>query len=309
MKKSFVLVSLLFLIVFSACGESGDPQSTPEPTPLETVEVANSQPPATAEPNTQDMVESAPSEVKYTEDNSVIQQLLSAVETVDSIIASFDEENQVLTYIYYFDSSIESIELAATIAPESFNDWFSQVQTIAETAHSALIANGITTVQTRLAVVDENNNPFLIFHDGEEILNLLNISANDTNSSTQTFGTSAEVSLYSDEYIDISYSHCEQSDSFSSSGEYFVVLIVNNKTNQPIVVMDNSIAVDGWNLSDSFAYQEISANSKGYVEIRTEELQSLSPSTISGSLEIYDESSSVWGSRSYDAMFSNVEIS
>lgn len=112
-----------------------------------------------------------------------------------------------------------------------------------------------------------------------------------------------EVKLYDDDYVTISYRGCE-----AVRDEYNVVLIVENKTDVPLTIGDNSIAVDGWNLSDAFANQEIAAKSKGFVKVRTKELQSLTPSKISGSLYVADKSKTLWGYLSYDAIFAETDI-
>lgn len=112
--------------------------------------------------------------------------------------------------------------------------------------------------------------------------------------------------LYTDDYIEIFYSHCEESE--YTDGKYMVFLIIENKTDVPIVTSISSFAVDGWNLSDAFGYQEISANSKSYVEVSSEQLPTLNPTNISGDLYIGDRSETAWGSRSYDAIFNSVSL-
>lgn len=121
--------------------------------------------------------------------------------------------------------------------------------------------------------------------------------------------TSAPITnpvLYTDNYIEISYSHCEESE--YTAGEYIIFLIMENKTDVPIVTSISSFAVDGWNLSDAFGYQEISANSKSYVEVSSEQLPTLNPTSMSGDLYIGDRSETAWGSRSYDAVFNSVSL-
>lgn len=112
--------------------------------------------------------------------------------------------------------------------------------------------------------------------------------------------------LYTDDYIEISYSHCEESE--YTAGEYIIFLIMQNKTDVPIVASVSSFAVDGWNLSDAFGYQEISANSKSYVEISTEQLPTLYPSSMSGDIYIGDRSETAWGGSSYDAIFNSIQF-
>lgn len=112
--------------------------------------------------------------------------------------------------------------------------------------------------------------------------------------------------LYTDDYIEISYSHCEESE--YTAGEYIIFLIMQNKTDVPMVASVSSFAVDGWNLSDAFGYQEISANSKSYVEISTEQLPTLHPSSMSGDIYIGDRSETAWGGSSYDAIFNSVQL-
>lgn len=112
------------------------------------------------------------------------------------------------------------------------------------------------------------------------------------------------VECYSDDYVTINYSHCET----SYGNEKNVVLVVENKTSVSLTIGMNSFSVDGWNLSDAFCFQEISAKSKGYVKISTEELSTLSPKTISGALYVADESKTLFGSLLYDVEFSDIAI-
>ncbi len=117
-----------------------------------------------------------------------------------------------------------------------------------------------------------------------------------------------EKEVYSDEFVSISYLCCERDKNYGYSGEYNVVFVVENKTTSPLTIGMNSLAVDGWNLSDAFVHQEISANSKGKVEISTTELETLSPTKISGNLYIADESKTLWGSLMYDAIFTDINV-
>lgn len=111
------------------------------------------------------------------------------------------------------------------------------------------------------------------------------------------------VECYSDDFVTISYSHCE-----SSSDKYKVVLVVENKTSTALAIGCNSFAVENWNLSDAFCYQDVAASSKGYVKISTKELPTLTPNTISGSLYVADKSKTLFGKLTYDAVFSDVKV-
>lgn len=117
-----------------------------------------------------------------------------------------------------------------------------------------------------------------------------------------------ETEVYSDNFVRICYSRCEESKYYKYDGEYNVVFAVENKNEKPIIIGVNSLSIDGWNLSDAFVSREISANSKGEVKIRSEELKTLTPSKVSGNLYIADKSKELWGSITYDAIFTDIEI-
>ena len=92
------------------------------------------------------------------------------------------------------------------------------------------------------------------------------VSQQQSGATTQDEPVASETEtheVYSDDYVTIWYSHCEQ----SYGDECNVVFVAENKTDVELLFGVNSLAVDGWNLADAFAYQAVSANSKGFAAV------------------------------------------
>ena len=215
MKKSVVVIALALVMVLSACGAESEVAELPTPAAQETTNVT-----------------------KYTSEDNIIQQLLNATSTTENFTSSFDEENQIVTYVYHFDSALDDIKLAAELAPETYENWASQMQDIAEAAQSALTSNGITTVQTYLNVVDEDNNVFMTYHNGEKVIDLINFVGDNQPSTTSEPATIPETIVYTgtgDSVIEVG---------IASSDDIYVLHVTGNAA-------DSHFAVKGYDSTGS----------------------------------------------------------
>ena len=285
MRKGLFIILLCFLLVLSACGNDNN-ITLPDPTSVS--------------------IES-PDENIVTEDNATIQQLMDVINSSDGFSAEFNENTQNFKITCDMGLDLDSYVNAMIMVPEEYYEFVEGMQELALSTYNRIQSSGLTEVSVSTYIYASGGQPFLTFENDKKQIDIVS-SLIKNYEEQQRIEENNVTSLYSDNYIDIEYSHCSESDSFNYTGEYSVFLIVNNKTSQSIIVTENSLAVDGWNLSDADAYQQIAANSKGYVEVTTTELPTLTPSTISGSLELYDETDQAWGSRTYDATFTNIEI-
>nr|DAK72217.1 MAG TPA: protein of unknown function (DUF4969) [Caudoviricetes sp.] len=139
-----------------------------------------------------------------------------------------------------------------------------------------------------------------------DIINNTTGTSNSNKGETVTNQSNEEGNAlcYEDEFVTIYYSHCEP-----NYDEYNIVLIVENKTDVNIKVGLRSFAVDGWNLSDAFCFQDITRNSKGYVKIGTKELKTTTPDSISGTLYLADASETLFGEFVIDVSFADISVS
>ena len=96
---------------------------------------------------------------------------------------------------------------------------------------------------------------------------------------------------YSDEYVTVWYSHCEE-----NTGSARLVFVIENKTEKNIGIIVESLSVDGWNLSDVIAHEYFAPKSKGRFEVSSTEIQTKTPSEITGKFRMTDETREIWGS-------------
>lgn len=294
--KKLLLVYIAFLLVLSACGEVSEAVESPTIT-------------AIYKPGAHAAANPTPTptqvEQKYTADNADIQQLIDIIEDSDGMSAEYNESEQRFKITYNIGLELDALAASMALLPEQYDDFIVQMQELAISAYDYFQRFELPDISVSTYICDSSGKPFLTFENDEKQIDIISTLIKNYEKQPHIEENSA-IPLYSDDYVNISYSECKLSS--SSSYRYSINLIIENKTTVPIIVTVNSFAVDGWNLSDATAYQEISSSSKGYVEIRTDELQNLLPETISGSLQIYDSTDQAWGSRAYDAIFSNIEI-
>ena len=283
MRKGLFIICLSFLLVLSACGDNGEATELPEPT--STISTTS--------------VES--------ENENAVDSFLSLINSSEDMQAEYEAETPSLNVNYYLPATLDELTASSVTLADELTSLITNMDELSESLYSRMLDDGITGVSLYFQVMGSDEQIIAFYLNGESVYNYLSYELEDIIES-ESQNDSDTTLLYSDDYIDIEYSHCSKSDSFDYTEEYSIFLIVNNKTSQSIIVTENTLAVDGWNLSDANAYQQIAANSKGYVEVTTTELPTLTPATISGSLELYDETDQAWGNRTYDATFSNIEI-
>lgn len=136
--------------------------------------------------------------------------------------------------------------------------------------------------------------------------NALLIMMDEEINSIEQEGSTGEIQVYSDEYVTIWYSHCEE-DSSILSDERSVVLLTENKTAETLTLRVDTFAVDGWNLDNPLGFEDILPGSKGYLEIRSEDIPTLQPGKISGELSVYD-AATIGAVVSSDVQFYDVSL-
>lgn len=118
-------------------------------------------------------------------------------------------------------------------------------------------------------------------------------------------GTPVDVSIHTDDYVDLSFIGCEINDDDEQ-----LVFMVNNKTNVELTFQASSFAIDGLSLGYVSGSDNIAAQSKGKIRFETDEdFPTMTPSTLSGTIRVIDFSETLWEQQSYDVSFTNVEIS
>ena len=120
----------------------------------------------------------------------------------------------------------------------------------------------------------------------------------------QTNETSEGAECYSDEYITIYYDHCGYE--YGSTRIFFAV---RNKTQMPLYILFESLAVDGWNLSRVVGGDEILPGCCGYVGVGVDDLSTYRPATLSGSFKVYDNTEKSFGKELYTSLFSEINVS
>ncbi len=117
-------------------------------------------------------------------------------------------------------------------------------------------------------------------------------------------GTAVDVSIHTDDYVDISFIGCEIDDDDEE-----LVFMVNNKTNVELTFQASSFAIDGLSLGHVFGSDSVAAQSKGKIRFETDEdFPTMTPSTLSGSIRVIDFSETLWEQQSYDVAFTNVDV-
>lgn len=138
--------------------------------------------------------------------------------------------------------------------------------------------------------------------------NVLDTSENlkeEEKSSTNSSNANRDlIDVYEDEFVSVKYSHNTK----AYRDEVDIVFVVENKTNVTLTFGVNSISVDGWNLSDAFGMQEVSANSRGYFSISTKEIDVTNIELLSGDFYVADRSETIWGDLMYDIVFNQVSV-
>ena len=98
------------------------------------------------------------------------------------------------------------------------------------------------------------------------------------------------VLVADDQYASIWYSGCEKENA-SETNVYFVV---QNKTNYQLTVEVDSLAVNGWTLTDVFVFEPVAPNSKANIKVATKQLNSLDVTSISGVFALWDTTYNLW---------------
>lgn len=107
--------------------------------------------------------------------------------------------------------------------------------------------------------------------------------------------------LADDQYATIWYSGCEKEENIYFGDETIICFMVQNKTDYQFAFGVDSLAINGWTLTDIIEYENVAPNSKAIIKVSTEQLKSLDVKTISGVLVMWDVSFELWGdvSRNY----------
>lgn len=112
------------------------------------------------------------------------------------------------------------------------------------------------------------------------------------------------VPIHSDDYVNISFIGCEEEDGYDQ-----LVFLVENKTNGQLTFQADSMAIDGLSLGYCSGSDSVAAQSKGKIRFETkEEFPTMTPSAISGVINVIDFEETIWGSMSYDISFVNVDV-
>ena len=111
------------------------------------------------------------------------------------------------------------------------------------------------------------------------------------------------ILIHENEYFTIRFLGCEE-----GRDREYMVFFVENKTDVELTVQANTLAINGENLGFVSGSSSIAAQSRGRARFRTtDEFPTLTPSTITGTLTVWDFSNTLLES-SYDVPFVNLEI-
>lgn len=111
------------------------------------------------------------------------------------------------------------------------------------------------------------------------------------------------VECYVDDYIAISYDHCEYESNYSQ-----IFFLVENKTDVPLSICFTSISIDGWNSSRATGIDKILPKSRGYIGISIDDVSELPLEILSGSFLVADDSKTMWADGFYNNYFTGIDV-
>lgn len=223
MKKSFVLVSLLFLMVFSACGANGEAINSP----ASDVQI-------TASP--------LPEETTSTNDES-IRNFISFINSLEDMTAEYVPESSSLNVNHSLpDISLQSLVNAATYSPEDGRDFINSIQELNDALYSRMISDGVSDVTLSFREIDCDGETIALYIDGEQVFNAIALTIDDFDTESNSNSTISEPITIPETIVYTGSGDSVIEVEIASSDDIYVLHVVGNANG-------NHFAVRGYDAS------------------------------------------------------------